>query len=185
MLDDIHTEAQASMHKAIDSLNHGFKRIRTGRATPALLETVTVSYYGNDVPVTQVANITVEDGRTLAITPWEKPMVPNIEKAIMKSDLGLNPSTSGDTIRVCMPMLTEETRKDFIKQARAEAEKARVAVRNARRDANQTIKDCVKDKLFSEDEGHRGEERIQKLTDTVVAQIDQLLQQKEAELIKV
>lgn len=185
MINDIKKDAEERMAKSVASVVEAFKRVRTGRATPAILDGVMVSYYGVDTPLSQVANIMVEDARTLAINPWEKPMVPEIEKAIMKSDLGLNPATSGDTIRVPMPALTEETRKDYIKQARAEAEKGRVSVRNIRRDANGTLKDLQKEKEISEDEQRGGEEQIQKLTDKYIAQIDDLLADKEKDLMKV
>ncbi|ASP39255.1 ribosome recycling factor [Bacterioplanes sanyensis] len=185
MINDIKQDAEERMSKSVAAVVEAFKRVRTGRATPAILDGVMVSYYGVDTPLSQVANIMVEDARTLAINPWEKPMVPEIEKAIMKSDLGLNPATSGDTIRVPMPALTEETRKDYIKQARAEAEKGRVSVRNIRRDANGTLKDLQKEKEISEDEQRGGEEQIQKLTDKYIAQIDDLLADKEKDLMKV
>jgi len=162
-----------------------FKKIRTGRAHPSILDGVTIDYYGSPTPLAQVANVNVEDGRTLAINPWEKNLVPDIEKAIMKSDLGLNPSTSGDTIRVPMPALTEETRKGFIKQARAEAEGGRVSVRNIRRDANGMIKDLLKEKEITEDEDRKGQEEIQKLTDKFVAEVDALLAEKEKDLMQV
>ena len=146
MLNEIIQEAEARMQKSTSALVENFKKIRTGRAHPSILDTVKVDYYGSMVPLSQVANISVEDARTLAIAPWEKPMVPEIEKAIMKSSLGLNPATSGERIRVPMPALTEETRKGFIRQARAEAENGKVSVRNARRDANSHIKYLLKDK---------------------------------------
>lgn len=185
MIDDIQTEAKARMVKSTDALVNAFKKIRTGRATPAILDSVMVDYYGSPTPIAQVANIMVEDARTLAINPWEKPMVPEIEKAIMKADLGLNPATSGDTIRVPMPALTEETRKEYIKQARAEAEKGRVSVRAARRDANSMLKDLLKEKEISEDEERGGEDQIQKLTNDFVAQVDKLLAEKEQDLMKI
>lgn len=185
MIDDILKQADVQMGKALDALDHAFNRIRTGRANPSILETVKVKYYGSETGLLQIANVSVEDGRTLAISPWEPSLVPEVEKAIMKSDLGLNPSTSGSTIRVTMPMLTEETRKDFIKTARAEAEKARVSVRNARRDGNGNVKDLVKEKLISEDEGRGGEDQVQKLTDKFIAKIDEALAAKEADLLKV
>lgn len=185
MLNEILKDTEAAMQKSIDALDHAFNRIRTGRASPTLLESVTIDYYGSETPITQLANISVEDGRTLAISPWERNLVPAIEKGIMKSDLGLNPSTTGDTIRVTMPMLTEETRRDYIKQARNEAETGRVAVRNARRDANNTVKELLKEKEVSEDDARRNEEQIQKLTDKYIAQVDKHLAEKEAELMKV
>ena len=142
-------------------------------------------YYGTPTPITQVANVIVEDGRSLAISPWEKPMVTVIERAILKSDLGLNPATNGDIIRLPMPALTEETRKDYIKQARAEAEKGRVSVRNIRRDANSTIKDLLKEKEITEDEARGAEDQMQKLTDKYIGQVDSLLSEKETDLMKV
>ena len=185
MLNEITQDATERMQKSVEALVNNFKKIRTGRAHPSILEGIQVSYYGSDVPLSQVANISVEDGRTLSIVPWEKPMVPEIEKAIMKADLGLNPATSGDTIRVPMPALTEETRKEYIKQARAEAEKGRVSVRNIRRDANGDIKDLLKEKEISEDEQRGGEDQIQKLTDKFISQVDGLLADKEKDLMQV
>jgi ribosome recycling factor len=185
MLNEIVKDAEVRMAKSIESLVDHFKRIRTGRAHPSILDSLTISYYGSDVPVTQVANVSVEDSRTLAINPWEKQMVSVIEKAIMKSDLGLNPSTNGDTIRLPMPALTEETRKGYIRQARQEAENGRVSIRNVRRDANGTIKDLLKDKEVSEDEGRRAEDQVQKLTDKYVAEVDKLLEQKETDLMEI
>lgn len=185
MINDLQKETNSDMQKAIGALEHSFNRIRTGRANPSLLDTVTVDYYGSMVPISQVANIGVEDGRTLAINPWEKNMVPLIEKAIMKSDLGLNPSTTGDLIRISMPALTEETRKDLVKNARAEAEKARISIRNYRRDANSTIKDFLKEKEISEDDARHGEDLIQKLTNSYVEKVEQELNAKESDLMKV
>ncbi len=185
MLNEIAQDAETRMKKSVEALVENFKKIRTGRAHPSILDAVQVSYYGSDVPLQQVANIMVEDARTLAINPWEKKMVPVIEKAIMKSDLGLNPATSGDTIRVPMPALTEETRKGYTRQARQEAENAKVAIRNIRRDANGDLKELLKDKEITEDDQRRGEDRIQKLTDKFVAEIDQLLEHKEADLMEI
>lgn len=185
MIEEIKDDALTRMKKSADALVTAFTKIRTGRAHPSILDGVMVSYYGADTPLSQVANINVEDARTLAIIPWEKHIVPDIEKAIMTSDLGLNPSTSGEVIRVPMPMLTEETRKNFIKQARKEAEGARVAVRNIRRDANGDLKDLVKEKEISEDDQRRGEELVQKATDQMVAEIDKLLAKKEADLMEI
>lgn len=185
MIDDILSQADAQMAKALVALEHAFNRIRTGRANPNLLDNVRVNYYGTPTALSQVANINVEDGRTLAISPWENNLVPEIEKAIMKSDLGLNPSTTGSTIRISIPMLTEETRRDFIKQARSEAEKARVAVRNGRRDGNAQVKDLLKDKAISEDEARGAEDSVQKLTDKFVAKVDDMLASKETDLLKV
>jgi len=185
MINEIKKDAEERMSKSVDAMIDAFKKVRTGRANPAILDGITVDYYGSPTAINQVANVVVEDGRTLAIIPWEKPMVPVIEKAIMKSDLGINPATSGDTIRVPMPALTEETRKDYINQARAEAEKGRVSVRNIRRDANGSIKDLLKEKEISEDEERKGEADIQKLTDGFIAQIDKLLEDKEKDLMQV
>lgn len=185
MVNDIKKDAEDRMGKSVQALVEAFKRIRTGRANPSILDNVMVNYYGTDTPIGQLANIIVEDGRCLAINPWEKNLVPQIEKAILKSDLGLNPATSGDTIRLPMPALTEETRKNFIKQARAEAEKGRVSVRNIRRDANASIKKLVTDKLISEDDQRGGEEQIQKMTDKYIAEVDALLAQKEKDLMQV
>lgn len=185
MVNDIKKDAEDRMGKSVLALVDAFKRIRTGRANPAILDGVMVNYYGTDTPISQLANIIVEDGRCLAINPWEKNLVPQIEKAILKSDLGLNPATSGDTIRLPMPALTEETRKNFIKQARAEAEKGRVSVRNIRRDANANIKKLVTDKLISEDDQRGGEDQIQKMTDKYIAEVDALLTQKEKDLMQV
>lgn len=185
MINDIKKDAEDRMGKSLQSLADAFKRVRTGRANPAILDEVQVDYYGSLLPISQVANIIVEDARCLAINPWEKNMIPVIEKAILKSHLGLNPATSGDTIRLPMPALTEETRKNYIKQARAEAEKARVSVRNIRRDAIAKIKDLVKDKLASEDEQRGGEDQVQKITDKYVAEVDTMLANKEQDLMQV
>lgn len=185
MLDLIAEGAQEGMDKSLSALDQAFRRIRTGRASAGILDTVMVDYYGVETPLKQVANISVEDGRTLSIVPWENSMVPAVEKAIMKSDLGLNPSTAGNNIRISMPMLTEETRKEYVKQARHEAEQARIAIRNARRDANQDIKDLLKEKEITEDEARSGEDQIQKLTDRYIAKVDAELELKEADLLKV
>lgn len=185
MLNEITQDASERMQKSLDALVNNFKKIRTGRAHPSILEGVQVSYYGSDVPLSQVANISVEDGRTLSIVPWEKPMVPVIEKAIMSSNLGLNPATAGENIRVPIPPLTEETRKGYIKQARSEAENARVSVRNVRRDANGDLKDLLKEKEITEDDQRRGEDQIQKITDKYVAEVDALLEQKEKDLMEI
>ncbi len=185
MIDDIKTEAQQRMEKSLEALGHNFNKIRTGRAHPSLLEGLKVSYYGSDTPLNQVANISVEDARTLSLTAWDKSMIPDIEKAIMKSDLGLNPATAGEVIRIPMPMLTEETRKGYIRQARQEAESARVSVRNARRDANGMLKELVKEKEISEDDERRGQDVIQKLTDGFIARVEDLLAKKEADLMEI
>jgi len=183
MIDETIADADERMQKSIASLDEAFKRIRTGRAHPDILDSVQVSYYGSDTPLSQLANVTVEEGRSLIISPWEKPMIGEIEKAIMKSDLGLNPSNNGDTIRVPMPPLTEETRKEYTKQAKAEAENARIAIRNIRRDANSDFKELEKEKEISEDEQHRAEDQVQKITDKHIATIDSSFQAKEADLL--
>lgn len=185
MIDEIKKDADARMKKSVDALHTNFNKIRTGRAHPSILDAVTIEYYGSQVPLSQVASINVEDARTLTISPWEQGMVPKIEKAIMTSDLGLNPASAGTVIRVPMPMLTEETRKGYIKQARGEAEHARVAVRNVRRDANSDFKSLLKEKEITEDDQRQGEEAIQKLTDKYVAEIDKVLAAKEQDLMQV
>jgi len=185
MLNDLKKDAQSRMSKAVEALGHNFNKIRTGRAHPSILEGITVSYYGAETPLNQLANVSVEDSRTLTITPWEKSLVPEIEKAILKSDLGLNPSTNGGVIRLPMPSLTEETRKNYIKQARSEAEHARVGVRNVRRDVLADIKSLLKEKEISEDEEHKAQEEIQKITDKYTGQIDKALSDKEADLMEI
>ncbi len=185
MIDDIKTEAQERMEKSLDALSHNFNKIRTGRAHPSLLDGLRVDYYGAETPLNQVANVNVEDARTLSLTAWDKTMIPAIEKAILKSDLGLNPATAGEVIRIPMPMLTEETRKGYIRQARQEAESARVSVRNARRDANGMLKELEKDKEISEDDERRGQDEIQKLTDSFVARVEKMLAEKEADLMEI
>jgi ribosome recycling factor len=185
MIDDIKQDAVQRMGKSVTALEHELAKIRTGRAHPSLLDHLVVSYYGSDVPLKQVANVTAEDARTLAITPWEKGMVQAVEKAIMQSDLGLNPNTAGTVIRVPMPPLTEERRRDLIKVARQEAEQSRVAIRNIRRDANHELKEAVKEKLISEDDERRGEESVQKLTDKYVKEVDQVLAEKEEDLMSI
>lgn len=183
MIDEIIGDAEDRMQKSVASLEDAFKRIRTGRAHPSILDSVMVSYYGTDTPLNQLANVNVEEGRSLLISPWEKPLIGEIEKAIMKSDLGLNPSNNGDTIRVPMPVLTEETRKEYTKQAKQETENARVAIRNIRRDANSDFKDFEKEKEISEDEQRRAEDRVQKLTDQYIAQVESTYQVKETDLL--
>jgi ribosome recycling factor len=185
MINDIKKDAEARMKKAIDALGNNFNKIRTGRAHPSLLDGVKVNYYGTETPLSQVANINIEDARTLSVSPWERNLVPEIEKAIMKSDLGLNPSTNNGLIRIPLPMLTEETRKNFIKQARAEAENARVAVRNVRRDVLGDVKALLKDKAISEDDERRAQDEIQKITDKYVAEVDKALAAKETDLMTV
>lgn len=185
MLDDIRSEAETRMQNSLDALGSNFNKIRTGRAHPSLLDSVKVAYYGSETPLNQVANINVEDARTLILTAWDKSSIPDIERAIMKSDLGLNPATAGEVIRIPMPALTEETRKGYIKQARSEAEAARVSVRSARRDAMGVLKDLVKDKDISEDDERRGQDQVQKLTDGFVARIEEMLAAKEADLLEI
>jgi ribosome recycling factor len=185
MINDIKDEAKERMDKSLDSLSHQFNKIRTGRAHPSLLEGLKVDYYGSITPLNQLANVNVEDARTLALTVWDKSMVQAVEKAIMKSDLGLNPATAGEVIRIPMPMLTEETRKGYIRQARQEAESARVSVRNARRDAMAMLKEMVKEKEIGEDDERRGQDEVQKLTDASVAGIEKLLAGKEADLMEI
>jgi len=176
-------DAETRMRKCIDSFKAETAKLRTGRAHPSILDHVRVSYYGSEMAISQVANINASDARTLTITPWEKSMVQPIEKAILNSDLGLNPATTGDIIRVPMPALNEERRKELIKVVRNEAESARVSIRNARRDTNAMFKDLLKNKKISEDEVRRLEDEVQKLTDKFVAEVDQLLTAKEADLM--
>lgn len=185
MINDLKKDAEERMKKAVDALGNNFNKIRTGRAHPSLLDTIRVNYYGNESPLNQVATIGIEDARTLTVTPWERNMVPEVEKAIMKSDLGLNPSTAGTVIRIPMPALTEETRKGYIKQARQEAEHARVAIRNIRRDVLADIKELLKEKEISEDEERRAQDDIQKLTDRQIAEVDKALTAKEADLMEI
>ena len=185
MLDDIKKDAATRMGKCVTQFQAELKKMRTGRAHPSLIEHLKVDYYGSDVPLQQVASIAVEDGRTLVVSPWEKSMVQPIEKAIHKSDLGLNPMTAGTIIRIPMPPLTEERRREFTKVIRQDAEGARVSVRNVRRDVMSDIKDALKEKLISQDDERRAETDIQKLTDRHVADIDQLLAAKEKEIMQV
>lgn len=185
MIDDVHRDADQRMGKSLVALREAFTKIRTGRAHTSLLDHLRVEYYGTEVPLQQVANITVMDSRTLAVTPWEKPMVPVIEKVIMSADMGLNPATSGNVIRVPLPSLTEERRRELVKVVRQEAEGARVAVRNVRRDALAMVKELLKEKEITEDDEHRAGESIQKLTDSHIAGIEELLEAKEAELMEV
>ncbi len=185
MIDDIQKHASTRMAKSVESLKHELSKIRTGRAHTSLLDHIHVSYYGADTPLAQVANVAVEDSRTLSITPWEKPMVQAIEKALMTSGLGLNPITSGTVIRVPLPALTEERRREFVKLVRHEAETAKVAIRNIRRDGNAELKEALKEKIVGKDDEHRGEEKIQQLTDRFIKEIDVLLEKKEAELLSI
>ncbi len=185
MIDEIIKDADVRMQKSIDSLKSELAKIRTGRAHPSLLEHIMVDYYGSDTPLSQVASIGVEDARTLTITPWERPMVQAIEKAIMKSDLGLNPNSAGSVIRVPMPQLTEERRRDLVKVVRHEGENGKIAIRNIRRDANSDFKTLEKEKEISEDEERRAQDEIQKLTDKYVKLVDELVDVKEEDLMKV
>jgi ribosome recycling factor len=185
MLEDIKKDAADRMAKCVAALRNELKKLRTGRASTSLLEHVRVDYYGSEVPLTQVANVAVEDSRTLTVVPWEKQMVPVIEKAIMKSDLGLNPATAGTVIRVPLPALTEERRRDLGKVVRHEGEGARVAIRNVRRDVMHELKEMLKEKLISEDVDRKGHEEVQKLTDKYVAEVDHVIAEKEKELMQV
>jgi ribosome recycling factor len=183
MINDIKKDAEGRMKRSIDALNDEFRRLRTGRAHVGLLEHVTVEYYGSQVPINQAANVTVEDARTLAVSPWEKQMVAPIEKAILNSDLGLTPNSAGSVIRVPLPPMTEERRKELVRVVRNEAEGGRVAIRNIRRDALSSIKDLQKEKLVTEDEERRAHDEVQKLTDKYIAQVDALLGEKEKEIM--
>ena len=185
MINEIKKDAQARMHKSVESLQTAFAKIRTGRAHPGILDTVMVSYYGSDTPLRQVANVNVEDSRTLTLSVFDKSMIQAVEKAILVADLGLNPATSGTTIRVPMPALTQEPRKGYTKQARQESENARVAIRNIRRDALAQLKDLVKEKEISEDEERRAADDVQKVTDHAVEEVDKLLAAKETDLMEV
>jgi len=185
MINELKSDAETRMKKSIESLKGDLTKIRTGRAHPSLLEHLTVEYYGSEVPITQVANISVGDARTLTVTPWEKPMVSVIEKAIMNSDMGLNPASAGEVIRVPLPPLTEERRKDLIKVVRKEGEATKVAIRNIRRDVLGDIKSLLKDKDITEDEDRAAQDDVQKLTDKYVAQVDVLLAEKEKDLMEI
>ena len=183
MIDEIKTETEKRMAKSVESLRHELTRLRTGRASSSILEHLKVSYYGADMPLSQVASISVTDARTLTIVPWEKPMVAAIEKAILASDLGLTPTTAGTTIRINLPVLTEERRKELAKHVSGEGENAKVAIRNVRRDSISQIKDLEKDKSISEDDQRRGDDDIQKLTDRFVKEVDVVVKHKEDELM--
>lgn len=185
MTSDVKNQAKARMDKCITALKQEFTKIRSGRANPALLEDIMVPYYGNDTPLKQVATIVSEDSRTLMVTPWEKQLVPIIEKSILTADLGLNPATSGNAIRVPLPPLNEERRREMVKITRSEAENSKIAIRNVRRDANNSYKDMLKAKEISEDELRRAEEAIQKLTNDYMKEIDALTSHKESELMEV
>ena len=185
MIADIKKSAEQKMQKSVEALKHDLGKVRTGRAHTGLLDHIQVDYYGSPMPINQCANVTLADARTIAVQPWEKKMVPVIEKAIRDSDLGLNPATSGDVIRVPMPALTEERRKELIKVVHHEAENARIAVRNIRRDANEHLKKLLKDNAVSEDDERRAQDDVQKLTDRFIAEIDKMLAAKEADLMAV
>ena len=185
MIDDIKKDAASRMSKCVENFQSDLKKLRTGRAHPSLIENLKVDYYGTDTPLKQVANISVEDARTLVVSPWEKSMVQAIEKAIHKSELGLNPVSAGTVIRLPLPPLTEERRRDITKVVRADAENARVAVRNVRRDVIADVKEALKEKLISQDEEKKAEVEIQKLTDKYVADIDAQLAAKEKEIMQV
>ena len=184
-MDTILTEVSEKMDKSLSALRNSFNKIRTGRANPSILDDVKVDYYGNMTPINQTSNITIEEGRSLVISPWDKSLLPEIEKAILNSDLGLNPNSSSDLIRVTMPALTEETRQNYIKQARSEAENSRVSIRNIRRDANQTVKDKQQASEISEDELRRIEDLIQKETDKYISIVDSELKNKESDLLEI
>ncbi|MEM7207113.1 MAG: ribosome recycling factor [Pseudomonadota bacterium] len=184
MIDEILEDAKVRMGKSVVSLGQDFDRIRTGRAHTSLLDHITVEYYGSEVPLNQVANVGVEDSRTLSVTPWEKSMVAVVEKAIIASDLGLNPATAGTVIRIPLPPLTEERRRDLVKIVKQEAENGRIAIRNIRRDANNDFKSLLKEKEISEDEERGAEDSVQKLTDQHIAQVDAALSEKEKELME-
>ena len=184
-MENLIQDVSSKMDKSLSALKNTFNKIRTGRANPSLLDNVTIDYYGNQTPLNQTSNINVEEGRSLVISPWDKTMIPEIEKAILSSDLGLNPSTSSDLIRVTMPALTEETRQDYIKQARSEAENSRVSIRNVRRDANQTAKEKQQSSEISEDELRGIEDLIQKETDKYISLVDSELKNKESDLLEI
>ena len=185
MLEEIKQETLERMEKSVSSLESSLQKIRTGRANPSLLDAIQIDYYGNMTPLSQVSNISVQDAKTLLISPWEKNLVPDIEKAIQSSDLGINPATSGDVIRVILPDLTEETRRDLIKVAKSEVENSKIALRNQRRDANGLLKEYLKEKEISEDDERRGQEIIQNLTDDFISKVEQLLELKEKDLLEI
>lgn len=185
MIDDIKKDAQNRMQKSVEALRHDLTKVRTGRASTALVDHLKVNYYGSDMPLAQVASVTVSDARSLVITPWEKQMVGPVEKAILASDLGLNPTTAGTVIRINLPALTEERRKELSKLVHNEGENAKIAIRNIRRDANQQVKDLLKDKTITEDDERRSEDEIQKLTDKGIKDVDEVVKAKEQELMAV
>jgi len=184
MIEEIRKDAEARMGKSIEALRHELAKLRTGRAHPSLLEHIRVDYYGSEMPISQVANVSVGDARTLIVTPWEKNMVQVVEKAILTSDLGLNPATAGTTIRIPLPPLTEERRRDLIKVVRHEGENTKVAIRNIRRDANQHLKELVKEKEISEDQERQAQDQVQKLTDKYTTEVDVVLAEKEKDLME-
>lgn len=185
MIDDLKKDAETRMGKSIESLKNDLSKIRTGRAHPSILEHITVEYYGSEVPLSQVANISVADARMLTVTPWEKPMVPVVEKAILTADMGLNPATAGEVIRVPLPALTEERRKDLIRVVKQEGEGAKVAIRNIRRDVLGDFKSLLKDKEITEDDERSAQADVQKITDKYVAEVDKLLVEKEKDLMEI
>jgi ribosome recycling factor len=185
MINDIKKSAEQKMQKSLEVLKVDLGKVRTGRAHTGILDHVQVDYYGSPVPISQVANISLADARTITVQPWEKPMIAKVEKAIRDADLGLNPATNGDVIRVPMPMLTEERRRDLIKVVRGEAESAKVSIRNIRRDANDALKKLLKDKEIGEDDERRAQDEVQKLTDKHIAEVDKVLQAKETDLMAV
>ena len=185
MIDEIHSDANSRMGKSLSSLETDFSKIRAGRAHPSLLDQITVEYYGSMVPLSQVSNVSAEDSRTLKVSPWEKDMVGPIEKAILTSDLGLNPNTQGQVMRIPLPPLTEERRKELVKVVRDEAENTRVAIRNIRRDAISDFRELLKDKEVSQDEAHKAEENVQKITDRHINLIDKSLTDKENSLLEI
>lgn len=185
MINEIQSDANTRMGKTIESLKQDLIKVRTGRAHTSLLDSISVDYYGNPTPLNQVSNISILDARTLSVQVWEKQMTPIVEKAILKSDLGLNPATSGELIRIPLPALTEETRKNLIKVVRNEGEAAKVALRNIRRDANHSLKELEKEKEISEDDERRGQDAVQKVTDSHVKQVDELLAIKEKDLMEI
>lgn len=184
MIDEIQDDATSRMGKSCDALVEAFARIRTGRANPALLDTVTLTYYGAAAPIKQLASITVEEGRTLLVSPWEKSLLGQIEKAILASNIGLTPNNNGEVLRLPLPPLTEENRKELVKQARGEAENARIAIRNIRRDAIADVRELVKEKLTTEDEGHQAEVAVQTITDNHIKRVEELLDEKVKDLIE-
>ena len=185
MIQDIERDAQVRMQKSMDALHSAFNKIRTGRPHPSLLDHIRVDCYGAETPLNQVAGISVEEGRCLVVSPWEKTILPDIEKALLSSNLGLNPVTGNGVVRISMPVLTEETRRNYVREAKQDAETARVSIRNIRRDANAAMKSLVKDKKIGEDEEHQGEVHIQQMTDRFIAETERLLKTKEAELMEI